>query len=288
MIYAPEYYLKFRCIAEQCRHSCCIGWEIDIDDASYKRYHGVLGEFGKRLKEQIEITDGVAHFKLGEKGRCPFLNERNLCDIILQLGKPCLCQICSEHPRFYNEYDGRRELGLGLCCEEACRLILTEQQPMKLVRIEGEGEELPFFGFRERLFSQLCDRSVPLNQRIKGIGFSLPEHSAEEWKKLFLELEHLNAEWESLLLDLEEAELEFSSEWDIPFEQLLVYFLYRHLGEGVYDGRIEERILFSLLGLHFIQLLCANHAKRKGSVTLDDFLEYARMYSTEIEYSEEN
>ena len=30
-IIAPDYYREFHCIADKCRHSCCIGWEIDID-----------------------------------------------------------------------------------------------------------------------------------------------------------------------------------------------------------------------------------------------------------------
>ena len=25
----PSYYKDFKCIADKCRHSCCIGWEID-------------------------------------------------------------------------------------------------------------------------------------------------------------------------------------------------------------------------------------------------------------------
>ena len=29
---APDYYNKFSCIADKCRHSCCVGWEIDIDE----------------------------------------------------------------------------------------------------------------------------------------------------------------------------------------------------------------------------------------------------------------
>ena len=31
-LYAPEYYKQFQCIADKCTHSCCIGWEIDIDE----------------------------------------------------------------------------------------------------------------------------------------------------------------------------------------------------------------------------------------------------------------
>lgn len=288
MIYVPDYYLKFRCVADQCRHNCCVGWEIDIDEITYKKYSKISGELGQELKEKIALTDEIPHFILDDEERCPFLDKQNLCRLITQLGEHYLCQICSDHPRFRNDYEERTELGLGLCCEEACRLILTNQHPVTLVRLEGEGEELPFFGFRDRLFALLGDRTLSLTERIKKIGISLPEYSAEKWKKLFLELEHLDPTWEKLLSELEDADCSFSSEWEIPFEQLLIYFLYRHLGEGLYDGRLNERIKFALLGLHMIQLLCANHRKRVGTVTVSDFLEYARMYSTEIEYSEEN
>ena len=288
MIFAPDYYLKFDCIADRCKHSCCIGWEIDIDLTTYERYKKVSGELGQEFKEKISFCDGIPHFVLDEEERCPFLDGHNLCRIITTLGESNLCQICSDHPRFRNEYEDRVELGLGLCCEEACRLILTNELPFKLVRLEGEGEELPFFGFRDRLFSLLSDRTVSLQERISKIGVSLPEHSVKEWKTLFLRLEHLESKWVELLSELEEVDCSFPSEWDIPFEQLLMYFLYRHLGEGIYDGRAEERIRFALLGLYVIQLLCANYEKRMGSVGISDFLDYARMYSAEIEYSEEN
>ena len=31
-IFAPDYYRDFKCSAGNCKHSCCIGWEIDIDE----------------------------------------------------------------------------------------------------------------------------------------------------------------------------------------------------------------------------------------------------------------
>ena len=48
----PSYYKTFQCIADKCEHSCCIGWEIDIDEDSYDYYMGIEGAFGERLKEQ--------------------------------------------------------------------------------------------------------------------------------------------------------------------------------------------------------------------------------------------
>lgn len=34
----PDYYEEFHCIASECKHSCCIGWEIDVDIQTYRNY----------------------------------------------------------------------------------------------------------------------------------------------------------------------------------------------------------------------------------------------------------
>ena len=47
----PAYYEKFHCIAGECEDTCCAGWEIDIDDESYRFYQSVPGDFGRRLRE---------------------------------------------------------------------------------------------------------------------------------------------------------------------------------------------------------------------------------------------
>ena len=47
---APEYYTKFHCIADKCRHSCCVGWEIAIDPDKLVYYRSIEGEFGARLQ----------------------------------------------------------------------------------------------------------------------------------------------------------------------------------------------------------------------------------------------
>ena len=144
MIVKPSYYDEFQCIASRCRDNCCIGWEIDIDEETDQYYQNVSGDFGKRLKEEIS-RDGTPHFHLkGEKERCAFLNDQNLCDIFIHLGEEHLCGICREHPRFYEWYEDIpglmdwRETGLGLCCEEAVRLLVSE--PFALV-VQWESEE---------------------------------------------------------------------------------------------------------------------------------------------------
>ena len=151
-LYAPKYYKRFKCIADKCEHSCCIGWEIDVDADTLKQYKKVKGDFGKRLLENIDLKCDAPHFILGEKERCPFLNERGLCDIIIELGEDSLCDICSDHPRFRNFFSDREELGLGLCCEEACRLILSKEEPTEFIS-EDDGEDFELFEDEEILLS---------------------------------------------------------------------------------------------------------------------------------------
>ncbi len=141
-VYVPEYYSRFRCIASECRNTCCAGWEIDIDPESLSRYQRMTGEFGSRVKRSISL-DGAPHFILSDHERCPLLNQNNLCDLILNEGEDALCQICRDHPRFRNYFSSRVEMGLGLVCGEAARLILSWPTPLRLIRLEDDAVEEP-------------------------------------------------------------------------------------------------------------------------------------------------
>ena len=108
----PSYYKTFQCIADKCEHSCCIGWEIDIDEDSYDYYMGIEGAFGERLKEQTVTEDEEHSFVLRKNGWCPFLDQNKLCDIYSELGEEALCEVCTEYPRFVVEYGDVREKSL--------------------------------------------------------------------------------------------------------------------------------------------------------------------------------
>ena len=95
----PSYYKDFACIADKCRHSCCIGWEIDIDADSLRRYEALEGPMGDCIRRGIDYT-GTPHFRLTEGERCFFLRQDGLCQMYRELGEDALCQICTDHPRF--------------------------------------------------------------------------------------------------------------------------------------------------------------------------------------------
>lgn len=301
---APDYYEKFKCIAGECKHNCCIGWEIDIDEFTLDYYNSVEGEMGERLKNHISREGDAPHFCLSDNERCPFLNEKNLCDIISALGEDALCDICADHPRFRNYFSDREEIGLGLCCESAGQLILGNKEKTNLVCIYDDGEkeslipeEEKILKIREALFSIVQNREKTVDERIKDLldflSIKQKERSNAEWADIFLSMERLDEKWTELLLKIKNAP-EFSDalicekEYVTVFEQLLHYFIYRQFSLAAEDGRIKERLTFAVESCLFIKQICAFHKKSYGSISLDDIVEYSRMYSSEMEYSDEN
>ena len=296
----PDYYDDFTCIAGACKHSCCIGWEIDIDDETFKNYQNIKGDFGKRLLNGIETGECAAHFRLDENERCPFLNRDGLCDIILTIGEEYLSQICTDHPRFCSFFNDRTELGLGLCCEEVGRILFSKQDKTKLIIYEDDEEaemltekEAAFFEKREKLFALAQNRKKSVFERMedlqKELCITFPKKSFVEWTDIFLSLEIMDDSWKKLLMEARNhsaALLNFDN-METAWEQLLVYFLYRHVSDP--ERELAGSVLFAILGVYMIQNLFAYCCyNRKKDCNQELWIELCRMYSSEIEYSEEN
>ena len=272
----PNYYEKFRCIADKCKHSCCIGWEIDIDEDTLDLYKSLEGEWGKKIRDKI--GGEPPHFILGEEERCPFLNEKGLCDIVSEFGDDGLCDICYLHPRFNNDYDDFTETGLGLCCEEVARIILTDKEKFYIPLPESVKAD-DFFKERQEVFDILQDRSISVPARFEKLAKKYDtkfEFANKVLYDVFTSLVRFDKSWEDVLerLKKEEDESVFErADLQIFFEQLACYFIFRHFKNGV--G-------FALISCWVIGQLCCE------CTSLDEMIDVARMYSSEIEYCEEN
>ena len=51
----PDYFDEFSCLAGACPHSCCIGWEVVIDEDTAWRYQAEPGPLGEKLRA-ISVT----------------------------------------------------------------------------------------------------------------------------------------------------------------------------------------------------------------------------------------
>lgn len=292
----PTYYPDFACIASACRHSCCVGWEIDIDGDTYEAYQAVGGEMGERLKRSIS-EDGVPHFILDKEERCPFLNREGLCDLILSLGEDSLCEICREHPRYYNRLSDCLEVGLGLCCEEAARLILTQKEPLSLVS-EGEGSftewERECLTARERTMARLQDRAMPIRARMdelsEGVFLSIEDAIA-----FFLTFEIMDEAWRELLLAFRfpsEDELSAFSRHmtarEHEYENFAVALLFRYAVTADDREELRRKLLFPAFSASLLYQLGAFLYAERGTFTVSDQIELVRLFSSEIEYDEDN
>ena len=222
-----------------------------MDAATYERYCGVEGPFGERLRAGI-CGGEVPCFRLTQNERCTFLRADGLCEIICTLGEEYLCDICREHPRFYTENGDVLQAGLGLCCEEACRLVLSE--PVAFVE-EETGTPVPF----DYRMPQAAEKYTP-----------------QEWAAQYRRLERLDPKWDAYL-----DRLETCRDFAVPshidpaiWERLFAYFLFRHT---------HEHAAFCAHAVRVIQTVCA-----AVDADFQELCEICRVYSSEIEYSDEN
>lgn len=127
----PHYYDTFVCTGSKCPDTCCVGWMIEIDDESYERFMKMDNEFGERIRSNIIEREDGRFFALNESGRCAFLNEDNLCEMVIKLGENSLCSLCDNYPRVGVEYGNLREMGLSLSCPEVSKLVLSSEKPIR-------------------------------------------------------------------------------------------------------------------------------------------------------------
>ena len=52
----PAYYEEFQCVADACRHNCCIGWKIDIDEETAARYQKIPGNWETACAVKLRET----------------------------------------------------------------------------------------------------------------------------------------------------------------------------------------------------------------------------------------
>ena len=300
---APDYYENFKCIADACKNSCCIGWEIDVDLETLDFYRSLGGKWREKFENSISCEEGTPHFITDEKERCPFLNQNGLCDLITELGEDALCQICYDHPRFRNFFTDREETGLGLCCEAAAELILKKEDKASLTVLFEEEEsadlteeEKRIFTKREELFDLFQNRGISIKKRIEQAArfYKIPllDRNIAQLVKKYRSLERLDSKWDEILdkteqkgLDIKLVLSEANQKIALPTEQLLCYFTYRYFAVEALNDNPVGALNFILEAAVFCLAVCFSNF---DGLNLENFTEICRLFSLEVEYSEQN
>lgn len=315
VIRMPDYYEQFRCLAGDCPRTCCEKWEVVIDEETACRYFDVPGSLGDKLRACLQYdTEGDFCFPLNG-GRCPFLDNENLCEIHRTLGEDATSVTCREHPRFTEDYGPFREITLSASCPAANALLLGTEAPLTFLEQEtGEPEEAGdewlayLLPLRNRMLSLLTDRRRPLRLRLAEFlrladeaQLCLEEEQeirlptlAETWRpagagsqteesllfprglRFLGMLESLDGDWPELLRQAETAASVPQPE--TLLERIAVYFAFRYLLKAVNDGDFLSRAKFCVFSVLTVEKLSA----------VCGLPEALRKFSCEIEHSDEN
>ncbi len=306
-IRVPEYFKRFLCIADRCEDSCCIGWEIDIDRETMKKYEALGGEIAEKTRH--------ATFPLDKNGRCAFLDGHGLCRIISEHGEEYLCSICREHPRYYGVGDGYIDGGIGLGCPEAARMILSLDSLPRLITTERDipyYDQDPYSATSEAVRDALTESIFTLdareligkhlayarfaddaafevattgeNVRVPRIDYTpCEDKDATRLLSAMLTLlgkcEALTAGWKNTVNDARDVDMKGIGERMGELRALTYYFTHRYVREGVEDMTLGARVAFAILSaLSTVAIGCKT----------GDLVTAATLYSKNVEYSTDN
>lgn len=302
----PTYYEKFKCIADKCTDTCCVGWQIVVDSKTAEFYNSLNSSFGEKIREKMTVDEDGDTVFINENGRCPFLNDSNLCDIYINAGEENLCHTCTMFPRFYETFGGTREMGLSLSCPVANNLILndkeltftqdfTDEDPEfndldadRYLCLKGEREKLINFAKSDLSMSDklsaILDYAEDLRVLLEEENYDeisklkLKDNSITELKKsesIFEKLEYLTGKGRNILTENKVYSSVFSPE----YTNILVYFIYRYFLKSIYKGNTYECLKFAVFSIKTISAL-----ENNGHSLADS----SRIYSKEIEHSQYN
>jgi lysine-N-methylase len=145
----PTFAQSFHCISSACEDTCCQGWSLPIDQATYQKYGSVaslkplLGTLIV-LNTSHQTPSDYARIPQTATGTCPMLEKENLCAIHKQHGPEMLPATCATYPRAVSTYSGQVEQALNLSCPEAARVTLLHP------RLLGPIVSHPNSGLRQR------------------------------------------------------------------------------------------------------------------------------------------
>jgi lysine-N-methylase len=187
---------KFRCIGSECEDTCCSGWQVSIDSATFQKYRDLPSSpLRVLMDERIHpnpnclVDQDFARVTLELDGRCAFLSDERLCSIQLEHGAQALSFTCANYPRSTRQIDDTHETSLQLSCPEAARIVLFDRDFLRPEHTCSQSQlyrdfasvasQLPsatgnpydyLWQVRQLIFLLLQDRTYPLWERLFIVG----------------------------------------------------------------------------------------------------------------------
>lgn len=168
-IFKISNYDKFKCVADKCKFTCCEGWDISIDNATYDKWKN-LKDGSKYLLNNVKKIYNKNNYliKKSTHEACPFLDKKGLCYIVKKYGEGYLSSTCHMFPRIENVFDDRKELLLSCSCPEVVEIISNMSEKIDLYSynsIQFENNLLEF-KIRETLINIIKQENFSLEYKL--------------------------------------------------------------------------------------------------------------------------
>ena len=285
----PTFYHTFQCKANQCHHTCCQKWTIDVDEETAKLYQTLPTPLGEDLRKFMTVDDEGYYFMFSDKQpTCPLLRKDGLCRVVLELGEDSLCDTCHMHPRFYKYIEDLELCGVGLSCEESVEKLLATEGDQLQFTIEDDdceftAEDRPVL---ENIFDLLA---LGINPAICQFTLNHSIHYCQELVTVYKKTEPIDEEWTKQLAHLEAilSSTEASTTMDLlkadtidvsALNKVYQYILYRQI-DMLAEYSLESLVRYAFDATVFIALL----THQFGNLP-----EQIRRWSEQIEYDEDN
>lgn len=299
----PKYFDAFKCVADRCPDTCCAGWDVEIDDASAENYKNETGGLKQYFDRHLTTDEDGYIFSL-ENGRCPLLNENNLCRIQLENGEAALCDTCRLFPRYFDDYGEIRETGLGLGCPEAARILLSPETDVSLDRTVESPDRIYnlLTEKREEFFAILDNKSFDLKMKLSAVLFSAAEFQSDidkvdmlgddstvefsECVKVLERMEYISDERREKLISLsdEKAIYRNSEIYSDDIIRLFKYYLMRYMMTACFDLDLLTKIKYGI----FACIITERLYDSVPELSFDRRVHILYGYSKEVEYSQIN
>lgn len=201
----PDYYNRFKCIADHCSITCCQEWKIAVDADTNRKWKKIcppetVPEKKKNLSAYTTKKNGLRVIELTSDHRCPFLSDNKLCHLVSAYGDKILSDTCTTFPREVHRFSDHEEETLMPCCpavidlwnaEKALRFpvfypaknssgVSGDQRISTATNIAAFTSDRTFtdsflFGIRTKCIKQIYDTSVPLENILLDLFYILHE-----------------------------------------------------------------------------------------------------------------
>ena len=189
--YQPDYYNKFKCIADKCSITCCQEWKIAVDDATNRKWKKLSADkvSGKsdNLSSYTYHKDGSLVIKLDEKHRCPFLSNDKLCHLVMTYSDEVLSETCALFPREIHRFSRHEERTLMPCCPAV--IDLWCEKPVTFPVISETRNNLSMaFSIRDNLIKLISDQGLSVEQALlDGLYILLELHKNQPITKAHIQ-----------------------------------------------------------------------------------------------------